>query len=133
MIPKLEQMLEIKKIAPFSENERRKISRLPLESSSTAIDLIENIPKGTYLGNHYHNFKKEIFFVKKGSFELKVEDIETKRRARGDVIVGDLITMPVKIAHQFYSLQASELLAESNSQESAAMQDPDIIKYEFNW
>lgn len=62
------------------------------------IALIE-LREGGVRGNHYHDEKKELIYVIAGAVELVVEDVATRERDQLLLETGDLVTLPVRIAH----------------------------------
>jgi uncharacterized RmlC-like cupin family protein len=63
---------------------------------------------GAVRGNHYHETKEECFYVIHGEILMVVEDIASKERASFPVVSGELVLLPVRIAHAFRSLSAGQ-------------------------
>ena len=76
----IDNLIEIRSIAPFSENERRKITRITFdEFQPHYVEIINNIPQGAQLGNHYHKTKQELMYISKGEFYAQFEHVKTHR------------------------------------------------------
>jgi hypothetical protein len=54
---------------------------------------------GTVRGNHYHDVKKEWFYVVLGELSLIVEDIATRARESVPLRTGDLVVIEAGVAH----------------------------------
>jgi mannose-6-phosphate isomerase-like protein (cupin superfamily) len=62
--------------------------------------------KDTARGNHYHKAKNEFLYLLTGKVLLVVENIETKERTAISVAAGDLLFIPVQIAHGFRTIES---------------------------
>lgn len=60
---------------------------------------------GTVRGNHYHERKRERFYLVAGTIQLRVEDIRTRERAELILEGGDLVVLPPGIAHALHPLR----------------------------
>lgn len=60
---------------------------------------------GAVRGNHYHEMKEEGIYVIEGEIELVVEDPVSKERAPISLVSGDLVVIPVRVAHAFRTVR----------------------------
>ena len=57
-------------------------------------------------GNHYHKRKNEFIYVITGSILLQVQDVSTGEKDSTKAGAGDLVFIPVGIAHCFKTLES---------------------------
>lgn len=69
------------------------------------IAMIDLVP-GCVRGNHYHERKHELIYVISGAVELTVEDLETRVREQLVLETGDLVELPVRVAHALRTVRA---------------------------
>jgi len=81
----------------------------PSFSHLVYLDLrVKNPP--VYRGSHYHNRKKEIFYVIEGSIDVDLYDLDT---GAFDVIAlsgGEKLTLLPRLAHRFLARQFSRII-----------------------
>lgn len=62
----------------------------------------------TIRGNHYHKLKNEFLYLSSGRAVLTVEDCGTAQRESIPLGAGDLVFIPVGIAHAFRIVEAGQ-------------------------
>ena len=75
---------------------------------------------GTIRGNHYHKVKNEFLYLTAGRAVLTVEDCGSGLRESVPLCAGDLVFIPVGIAHAFQTLEAGQGIEFSTSEFAAA-------------
>jgi mannose-6-phosphate isomerase-like protein (cupin superfamily) len=65
---------------------------------------------GCVRGNHFHQIKREFFYVISGEVLLVVEDVETRVRDAVALHTGDLATIGTGIAHAFQTVNAGKAI-----------------------
>jgi len=84
--------------------------------------------KGNCAGNHYHLDKAEIMLPLAGDFEIRLEDIKTKKQEKIFVTAADNIAfyLPVGVSHAIKSLLDTGLILMTAS---TPAQESDIFPY----
>jgi mannose-6-phosphate isomerase-like protein (cupin superfamily) len=90
--------------------------------------VLRYLEKGNCAGNHYHVHKAEIIQPLVGEFEIKLEDIGTKKKESFLISSRDNVAFyaPTKVAHSMKSLGDTGLMLLTAS---APAQESDIIQY----
>ena len=70
--------------------------------------LVKNPP--AYRGNHYHNQKKEIFYVIEGFIDVDLFDLDTGELKTITISGGDKLTLLPRLAHRFLARQFSRVI-----------------------
>jgi mannose-6-phosphate isomerase-like protein (cupin superfamily) len=71
---------------------------------------LDSARTGQERGHHYHEKKREYFYILSGEIELCVEDIETSEQKTFIVKAGSRLTISNRVAHAFRSLDYSQVL-----------------------
>ena len=81
--------------------------------------------EGTQRGNHFHRVKEEFVYLLSGEVRLLVEDIESKAREIVPLNTGDLVFIPVGVAHTLDVVKAGQAIEFS----AARFDATDIHRY----
>ena len=65
---------------------------------------------GAWRGNHYHEKKREYFYIVKGRVEGVFEDVDTGERAEAVLSAGDVIVIEPRCAHAFRALEYAQAI-----------------------
>jgi mannose-6-phosphate isomerase-like protein (cupin superfamily) len=63
---------------------------------------------GAIRGNHYHKIKNEYLYIISGRVQLVVQDLASGQRESMSLESGDLVFIPVSIAHAFRTLEQGQ-------------------------
>ena len=75
------------------------------------IAYLEFLPgSGAWRGNHYHEKKREHFYIVKGRVEGVFEDVDTGERAEAVLSAGDVIVIEPRCAHAFRALEYAQAI-----------------------
>jgi mannose-6-phosphate isomerase-like protein (cupin superfamily) len=90
--------------------------------------IVRYFEKGNCAGNHYHVHKAEIMQLLEGEFEIKLEDIETKKKESFSISSRDNVAFyaPAKVAHSMKSVGEAGIMLLTAS---TPAQESDIIPY----
>lgn len=93
--------------------------------------IVRYLEKGNCAGNHYHIDKAEIMQPLVGEFEIKLEDIKTKKKESFIVRSRDNVAFyaPAKVAHLMKSLGETGIMLLTAS---TPAQESDIFPYSIN-
>ena len=61
-------------------------------------------------GNHYHEKKREYFYVIRGRLHGVFEDVDTGERAEAELVAGDVIVIEPRCAHAFRALEHAQAI-----------------------
>lgn len=108
-----------------NDPERRKITDV-----SRQIKVFEIADKqGIQLGNHYHQYMRELFHVISGQVHIKLEDVQTKERQEYRLEPGQSMEMPLYVAHLVLPESCSIFLKRI----SPGFDPNDLNKYDITW
>lgn len=68
------------------------------------------LSKEAIRGNHYHKRKNEFIYIITGSILLQIQEVSTGERASIEAGVGDLVFIPVGIAHCFKTIESGHAI-----------------------
>ncbi len=75
------------------------------------IAYLEFLPgTGTWRGNHFHEKKRESFYIIKGRLRGVFEDVDTGERAEAELEAGDVIVIEPRCAHAFTALEYAQAI-----------------------
>jgi mannose-6-phosphate isomerase-like protein (cupin superfamily) len=82
---------------------------------------------GAWRGNHYHEKKRESFYVVKGRLRGVFEDLDTGERAELLLETGDRLEIEPRCAHAFAALEYAQVIECSPLEFDAADAFPRVI------
>lgn len=82
---------------------------------------------GAWRGNHYHEKKREVFYVIRGRLRGVFEDVDTGERAEATLETGDLLTIEPRCAHAFQALEYSQVIECSTLDYDAGDAYPKVV------
>ena len=65
---------------------------------------------GAWRGNHYHEKKREAFYVIRGRLKAAFENVDTGERAEVEVREGDVIVIEPRVAHAFQAIEYTQAI-----------------------
>ncbi len=65
---------------------------------------------GAWRGNHYHEQKRESFYVIRGRLKAAFENVDTGERAETEAREGDVIVIEPRVAHAFQALEYAQAI-----------------------
>jgi mannose-6-phosphate isomerase-like protein (cupin superfamily) len=65
---------------------------------------------GAWRGNHYHERKRESFYVIRGRLRAVFEDVDTGERFETTLETGDLLHIEPRCAHAFTALEYTQVI-----------------------
>lgn len=75
------------------------------------IAYLEFLPgTGAWRGNHYHEKKRESFYILTGRVRGVFEDVDTGERAEADLDAGTVIVIEPRCAHAFTALEYAQAI-----------------------
>ena len=69
-----------------------------------------NKKQDVFLGGHYHEDYRELFYMLKGNATFYLEDIQTKQKEKYNLIKGNRLLIPPKVAHKVQVVKESILV-----------------------
>lgn len=98
---------------PKMDDDRRTIHEDDREEDRCSIGAFLIKQSGLPLGNHYHDWKTEVFIILSGEGDLITADRNGEHRRERPVGPGDVVVMPPGVAHTFFLIPGSEMLCYS--------------------
>lgn len=65
---------------------------------------------GAWRGNHFHEKKREAFYVIRGRLKAAFENVDTGDRAEVEVREGDVIVIEPRVAHAFQGIEYTQAI-----------------------
>lgn len=126
-------MKYIKKIEPFSVEDRGAISRLLDDEVNIISILLITSKKGSIRANHYHKKDVHYIYLLEGKIEYSYMDPNSKSKKINTVKVnkGHLIHTPSMVAHATKFLEDSVFLAFSIRPRNKRAYEKDTVRIDF--
>lgn len=92
------------------------------------IAYLEFLPDtGAWRGNHFHEKKREAFYVIRGRLRAVFEDVDTGERAEHTLEAGDVLHIEPRCAHAFQALEYAQVIECSPLDYDAADAYPRVV------
>jgi mannose-6-phosphate isomerase-like protein (cupin superfamily) len=82
---------------------------------------------GAWRGNHFHERKRETFYVVTGRLRAVFEDVDSGERAETELSAGDLLVIEPRCAHAFTALEYAQVIEASPFEYDAADAHPFLL------
>ena len=92
------------------------------------IGYLEFVPgSAAWRGNHWHELKRESFYLIRGRLRGVFEDLDTGERAEAELREGDVLTIEPRCAHAFAALEYAQAIECSPYEYDASDAYPKIV------
>ena len=89
---------------------------------------LEFVPgTGAWRGNHWHERKREWFYVATGRLRGLFEDVDSGERTELELVAGDLLEIAPRCAHAFTALEYAQAIECSPLEYDAADAHPRVL------